>query len=59
MMKSTTLLDTQALERVFTEELQERKSRYMQQRMLWLSLLFVSTTLLLLYILTPLYNIIR
>jgi hypothetical protein len=58
-MKPTALLDTQALERVFTEELAQRKLIRQQRTMIWLSVFIVSTTLLLVYGLTPLSTIIR
>jgi cell division protein FtsB len=58
-MKATALLDTQALERVFTEELAQRKLIRQQRRMIWLSVFIVSTMLLLVYGLTPLSTIIR
>ena len=58
-MKATALLDTQALERVFTEELAQRKLIRQQGRMIWLSVFIVSIMLLLVYGLTPLSTIIR
>ena len=58
-MKATALLDTQALERVFTEELAQRKLISQQRKMIWLSVFIVSTMLLLVYGLTPLSTIIR
>ncbi len=58
-MKATALLDTQALERVFTEELTQRKLIRQQRKMIWLSVFIVSTMLLLVYGLTPLSTIIR
>jgi cell division protein FtsB len=58
-MKATALLDTQALERVFTEELAQRKLIRQQRKMIWLSVFIVSTMLLLVYGLTPLSTIIR
>jgi hypothetical protein len=58
-MKSTTFLDTQALERVFSEELNEKKHQLKQQRTFWFGVFFVSNLLLVLYLLTPLYTIIR
>ena len=58
-MKSTTFLDTQALERVFSEELLEKKHQLNQRHTFWLGVFFVSNLLLLLYLFTPLYTIIR
>ena len=58
-MKATALLDTKALERVFTEELAQRKLIRQQRKMIWLSVFIVSTMLLLVYGLTPLSTIIR
>lgn len=58
-MKSTTFLDTQALERVFSEELLAKKHQLKQHRTFWFSVFLVSNLLLVLYVFTPLYTIIR
>ena len=53
-MKSTTFLDTQQLERLFSEELLAKKTQLQQQRTFWWSVFFVANVLLLLYLFTPL-----
>lgn len=58
-MKSTTFLDTQQLERLFSEELLTKKTQLQQQRTFWWSVFFVANVLLLLYLFTPLSLIIR
>jgi hypothetical protein len=58
-MDTISLQNTKTLERVFTNELQQRKILIQNRRNFLLGVLFVSTAVLLLYVLTPLFDIIR
>jgi len=58
-MDTISLQNTKTLERVFTNELQQRKLLIQNRRNFLLGVLFVSTAVLMLYVLTPLFDIIR
>jgi hypothetical protein len=58
-MDTISLQNTKTLERVFTNELQQRKILIQNRRNFLLGVLFISTAVLLLYVLTPLFDIIR
>ncbi|MEY3609929.1 MAG: hypothetical protein RLZZ264_450 [Bacillota bacterium] len=58
-MDTISLQNTKTLEKVFTNELQQRKSVLQNRRNLLWSVLFISTIILTIYLLTPLFSIIQ
>ncbi len=58
-MDTISLQNTKTLEKVFTNELQQRKLTLQHRRnMLW-SVFFISTIILTIYLFTPLFTIIQ
>ena len=58
-MDTISLQNTKTLEKVFTNELQQRKTILQNRRNFLLGVLFVTTAILTLYVTTPLFDIIR
>ncbi|MEY3692263.1 MAG: hypothetical protein RLZZ388_434 [Bacillota bacterium] len=58
-MDTISLQNTKTLEKVFTNELQQRKLVLQNRRNLLWSVLFISTIILTIYVLTPLFSIIQ
>jgi uncharacterized membrane protein YvbJ len=58
-MDTISLQNTKTLEKVFTNELQQRKLVLQNRRNLLWSVLFISTIILTIYLLTPLFSIIQ
>jgi len=56
---TTSLQNTKTLEKVFTNELQQRKLMLQNRRNLLWSVLFISTIILSIYVFTPLFQIIQ
>jgi uncharacterized membrane protein YvbJ len=58
-MDNISLQNTKTLEKVFTNELQQRKLMLQNRRNLLWSVLFISTIILSIYVFTPLFQIIQ
>ena len=58
-MDTISLQNTNTLEKVFTNELQQRKAIRQNRRNFLLGVLFVTSAILALYVTTPLFDIIR
>ncbi|MBM3909684.1 MAG: hypothetical protein FJ352_02820 [Firmicutes bacterium] len=58
-MDTISLQNTKTLEKVFTNELQQRKLMLQNRRSLLWSVFFISTIILSIYLLTPLFSIIQ
>lgn len=58
-MDTISLQNTKTLEKVFTNELQQRKLMLQNRRNLLWSVLFISTIILSIYVFTPLFSIIQ
>jgi hypothetical protein len=58
-MDTISLQNTKILEKVFTNELQQRKIIRQNRRNFLIGVLFITTAILALYVTTPLFNIIR
>jgi hypothetical protein len=58
-MDTISLQNTKTLEKVFTNELQQRKLMLQNRRNLLWSVLFISTIILSIYVFTPLFQIIQ
>jgi hypothetical protein len=58
-MYTISLQNTKILEKVFTNELQQRKIIRQNRRNFLIGVLFITTAILALYVSTPLFNIIR
>ena len=58
-MDTISLQNTKILEKVFTNELQQRKIIRQNRRNFLIGVLFITTAILALYVITPLFNIIR
>ena len=58
-MDTISLQNTKTLEKVFTNELQQRKLMLQNRRNLLWSVLFISTINLSIYVFTPLFQIIQ
>ncbi len=58
-MDTISLQNTKTLEKVFTNELQQRKLILQNRRNLLWSVFFISTIILSIYIFTPLFSIIQ
>lgn len=57
-MDTISLQNTKTLEKVFTNELQQRKLVIQNRRNLLWGVFFISTIILMIYVLTPLFSII-
>ncbi|MFZ9703801.1 MAG: hypothetical protein ACO3BB_00855 [Bacilli bacterium] len=57
-MDTISLQNTKTLEKVFTNELQQRKSIRINRRNMLLSVCLIASVILALYVLTPLFTII-
>lgn len=58
-MDTISLQNTKTLEKVFTNELQQRKIIQQNRRNFLLGVLFIASAILALYVSTPLFEIIR
>ncbi|MEY3431983.1 MAG: hypothetical protein RIS53_881 [Bacillota bacterium] len=58
-MDTISLQNTKTLEKVFTNELQQRKLLLHNRRNILWSVFFISTIILTIYLLTPLFSIIQ
>jgi len=58
-MDTISLQNTKTLEKVFTNELQQRKLMLQNRRSLLWSVFFISTIILSIYLLSPLFSIIQ
>lgn len=58
-MDTISLQNTKTLEKVFTNELQQRKTIRQNRRNFLLGVLFVTSAILTIYVTTPLFDIIR
>lgn len=58
-MDTISLQNTKTLEKVFTNELQQRKIIQQNRRNFLLGVLFIASAILALYVSTPLFDIIR
>jgi hypothetical protein len=58
-MDTISLQNTKTLEKVFTSELQHRKYIRQQRQTVLIAVMVISATILGLYVLTPLFTIIR
>jgi hypothetical protein len=58
-MDTISLQNTKTLEKVFTNELQQRKIIRQNRRNFLLGVLFIASAILALYVSTPLFDIIR
>jgi hypothetical protein len=58
-MDTISLQNTKTLEKVFTNELQQRKTIRQSRRNFLLGVLFITSAILALYVTTPLFEIIR
>ncbi len=58
-MDTISLQNTKTLEKVFTNELQQRKVIRQNRRNFLLGVLFIASAILALYVSTPLFDIIR
>jgi hypothetical protein len=58
-MDTISLQNTKTLEKVFTNELQQRKILRQNRRNFLLGVLFIASAILALYVSTPLFDIIR
>ncbi|MEN9819812.1 MAG: hypothetical protein RL379_590 [Bacillota bacterium] len=58
-MDTISLQNTKTLEKVFTNELQQRKLILQNRRNLLWSVFFISTIILSIYVFTPLFSIIQ
>jgi hypothetical protein len=57
-MQQNTMMDTQTRERLFADELEARKKLKSNYFYFWLTMLVVSSLLLVIYVTTPLWELI-